>query len=95
MRAIESQYLGDVSSLPCSVCGKYGVELHHPRIGQGMAQRAEHFLVIPVCPDCHRGHAGIHGDRSLLKARRLTEMDLLAKTIELIYSRHREIEDAF
>lgn len=52
------------------------------REGQGMAQRAQNWLAIPLCPSCHTGPHGFHGDRQLLKARKLDEMDLLAMTIE-------------
>lgn len=55
--------------------------IHHCREGQGMAQRAQNWLAIPLCPLCHTGPQGIHGDRRLLKARKLDEMDLLAMTI--------------
>lgn len=56
-------------------------EIHHPREGQGGAQRASNWLAIPTCPDCHRGPHGIHGDKGLLKQAKVTEMDLLADTI--------------
>ena len=58
---------------------------HHIREGQGMSQRASDFLAIPLCPDCHQGGMGIHGDRTLLRIHKLTELDLLARTIELLY----------
>ena len=44
--------------------------------------RAQHWLAIALCPDCHTGPQGIHGNRQRLKARKLDEMDLLALTIE-------------
>lgn len=70
------QYLNDVAELPCMLCGAQPVELHHPRTGQGMSQRANDYLVIPLCPECHRGHNGVHGNQSLLKIQKLNEMDL-------------------
>ena len=78
----EKRYLDKVASLPCMVCGADGVHIHHVREGQGMAQRAQNWLAVPLCPTCHTGSQGIHGDRRLLKARKLDEMDLLAMTIE-------------
>ena len=80
--AKERKHMGKVAQLPCVVCGAEPVELHHIREGQGMAQRAQHWLVIPLCPDCHRGPRGVHGDKTVLRAQKLDEMDLLAKTIE-------------
>lgn len=84
MRKAEKRYLDRVAQLPCQCCGTYGVHIHHVREGQGMAQRAQNWLAVALCPDCHTGPQGIHGDRRLLKARKLDEMDLLAKTIEAL-----------
>lgn len=75
-------YMNGVAEHPCCVCGAEPVELHHVREGQGMAQRASNWLVVPLCPSCHRGPRGVHGDKSALRLRKLTEMDLLAMTIE-------------
>ena len=86
MRQAEKRYLNRVAELPCVLCGAHGVHIHHAREGQGMAQRAQHWLAIPLCPDCHTGATGIHGNRQRLKARKLDEMDLLALTIEQLNS---------
>jgi hypothetical protein len=67
-----------------------GVTLHHIREGQGAGQRASHWLVIPVCPECHQGPNGIHGDRSLLRIAKVSEVDLLARTIELVAQARKE-----
>jgi Zn finger protein HypA/HybF involved in hydrogenase expression len=82
MTKAEKQYLNRVAALSCALCDAEGVHIHHVREGQGMAQRAQNWLAIPLCPNCHTGSQGIHGDRRLLKARKLDEMDLLAMTIE-------------
>lgn len=51
-----------------------------------MGQRADDFLTVPVCPECHTGRDGIHGTRALLRVYRRSELDLLADTIRrLIY----------
>jgi hypothetical protein len=73
-----------VAQLPCSVCGVDGVQLHHIREGQGMAQRASNFLVVPLCPSCHTGPMGVHGDKTMMRIKKLTELDLLANTIEAL-----------
>jgi len=80
------QYLDWVAQQNCVLCGAYGVHCHHIREGQGMAQRASDFLAIPLCPDCHQGPMGIHGDRTMLRIHKMTELDLLAKTIQLLYA---------
>jgi hypothetical protein len=73
-----------VAQLSCAVCGVEPVELHHIREGQGAAQRAQHCLVLPLCPDCHRGPGGLHGlgTRGFYMRHKKDELDLLAETIE-------------
>lgn len=83
--AADKRHLDRVSQLPCATCGAYGVHVHHIREGQGMAQRADDWLVIPLCPSCHTGPQGIHGDRTMLRIKRVTELDLLAETLKAIY----------
>ena len=80
--AKEKRYLDRVAQLDCVVCGAHGVHVHHAREGEGMGQRAQNWLAIAVCPPCHVGPRGIHGDRSVLRQEKLDEMDLLARTIE-------------
>jgi hypothetical protein len=84
MRKAEREHLDKVSSLPCSLCGDSPVEVHHIREGQGMAQRANHFLTIPLCPACHRGPNGVHGDRSMMRIMKKDELDMLAETVEAL-----------
>lgn len=61
------------------------VQVHHIREGQGMSQRADDWLTIPLCPGCHTGQHGVHGDKTMLRIRKRTELDLLAETLERIY----------
>ena len=78
-----------VSQLPCCLCGAYGVHVHHIRQGCGMGQRADDWLTIPLCPSCHTGTKGIHGDKTILRIKKVDELDLLAKTLKKIYGRVR------
>ncbi len=55
----EQQWLSDVAELGCICCRNMGygasrAELHHVRNGQGMGQRADHYSVLPLCPQHHR-----------------------------------------
>jgi len=80
------QYKNKVASLGCMACrilgyGETPAQLHHVREGQGMAQRASDWLVIPLCVEHHTGTNGIHG-HGFEAMTKLTEMDLLAATIE-------------
>jgi len=48
------------------VCRRMGyegtpAEIHHPRRGTGLGQRASHYDAVPLCPEHHRGNTGIHG----------------------------------
>ena len=79
------RHMEKVAGLPCATCGVYGVQVHHIREGQGMAQRADDWLTIPLCPDCHTGKNGIHGDKTMLRIMKATELDLLADTYRKIY----------
>lgn len=85
MKKADSAYMGEVAGLPCAICGDFPVTVHHIREGQGMSQRASNYLTIPLCPFCHQGPQGIHGDQTMLRIHKVTELDLLAKTIEEVY----------
>lgn len=75
------RHMARVAELPCAVCRQPGPSLvHHIRTGHGMAQRASDWLTVPLCPDCHQGQHGIHGDRQKWIARKLSELDALADT---------------
>ena len=85
----EREYMGKVAALGCVVCrnagyGETPAELHHIRIGQGLAQKAGNYLVIPLCQNHHRlGGAGvaIHADQNHFERLYGGELDLLAQTI--------------
>ena len=81
MSAANIRHMGKVAQLPCACCGATGVHVHHIRDGQGMAQRASDFLTIPLCPDCHVGPLGVHGDKTMMRIHKLSELDMLADTI--------------
>ncbi len=80
----EIRHMGRVAELPCVLCGEQGVQVHHIREGQGMAQRASNWLVVPLCPSCHTGPLGVHGDQTMMRINKMTELDMLAKTIEAL-----------
>lgn len=85
-----------VAELPCVLCGEHPPStVHHIREGQGMSQRASDYLTVPLCPDCHQGPHGIHGDRSILRVNKLSELDLLAMTIKQLSERKEPCSEAF
>ena len=83
----EKRYMNRVAELGCVVCRMLGygptpAQLHHVREGQGMAQRAQNWLVVPLCPEHHQGKTGVHGDRSAMRQLKVNELDLLSQTIQ-------------
>lgn len=94
MTRAEKIYLDRVSSLGCIVCRDHeGADtpacIHHIREGQGMGQRAKNWLAIPLCPQHHQtGGVGVafHASPQAFQALYGSELDLLARTIELINS---------
>lgn len=82
----EKRHMGKVAQLACCLCGSEPVELHHVMEGRTPGRRSANWLVIPLCPDCHRGSRnGIHGQRAMLRIRKTTELELLAGTLERVY----------
>jgi len=79
----EREWMGGVASLPCACCGCCGPsQVHHIRDGMGMSQRASNWLTVPLCECCHTGQYGVHGDKSRMRARKMSELDWVADTIE-------------
>lgn len=93
MTSAERAHMDRVAALGCYLCRYLGygpspAQIHHVREGQGMAQRAQHWLVVPLC-DRHHSNAspdGIHGQRRAWKLAHIDEMDALADTIMLAVS---------
>lgn len=85
MNKAEKRHLDRIHEMQCCTCGAVGVEAHHIRTGQGMGQRAGHMLTIPLCKACHTGPSGVHGDKAIMRAQKLTELDLLDETLARLY----------
>lgn len=77
MRSVERAHVERLKAMPCIVCGSDGPsDAHEPE--QGMW-----FASIPLCRDCHIGpHNGIHGQRSIWRVQKLTELGALARLVE-------------
>jgi len=84
--AAEKRHMGKVARLECCLCGTEPVELHHILEGRTPGRKCSNWLVIPLCPDCHRGsHNGIHGQQAMLRVMKTNELALLAQTLEKVY----------
>jgi hypothetical protein len=78
--ASESDHIARVKELSCGVCGHPGPsDAHH--IEQG-----RHFLVLPLCKDCHQGSRnGWHGEKRMWAVYKATELSVLNETIRKLY----------
>ena len=85
MSLAAKRHMGRVAELPCCLCGTMPVEVHHVLEGRVPGRRGPDWLVLPLCPLCHRGPEGIHGTKAMLRVSRKTEMELVAETLEAIY----------
>ena len=85
----ERDYMSRVADLGCICCGK-PAELHHPRSGMGMGQRASHFDVIPLCPTHHRhGKVSIHLGKTQFERTFGTEKVLLKKVKKALVEKQK------
>ena len=46
-----------------------------------MSQRAGHYTAIALCKACHQGPLGVHGDKTLMRIHKLSEIDMVDSTI--------------
>ena len=75
----EREHIERIKAMPCVVCSAPGPSEAH-EIEQGLW-----FLSVPLCADCHRGgFNGIHGQRRIWQARKLTEIGALNETLRRI-----------
>ena len=95
--AAERRHMEAVAGLGCIAClldGNAGTpaEIHHPRAGAGLGQRAPHSDGIPLCSHHHRGTdhprtPSIHMDKHAFIARYGSEADLLNLTRDYLARR--------
>jgi hypothetical protein len=72
----QRKYLARVKELPCSVCDAPGPsEAHH------LEQKLQ-YTCVALCPSCHRGQLGWHGDKTMWRIKKMSELDALNTTIE-------------
>jgi len=72
-----------VKALPCCICGDSPSEAHHIR-EQG--SRIGDMATIPLCLACHRGETGVHGDKSMLRITKKTELQHMADVLAELYA---------
>jgi len=79
------RHLARVHDLPCGLCDARPVEAHHVMEGRTPGRKSDDRLAIPLCVGCHRGSKGAHGDKTMFKIYKKSELDILADTIEKVY----------
>lgn len=89
MSAKGARHMAKVAGLGCILCrhlgyGQTPAEVHHLKEECGAGQRQSDYITVPLCTEHHRGASGFHGlgRRAFTRTYRLTELDLLAMTIE-------------
>ena len=88
LSAAERRHLGNVKSLPCSVCNAPPPsQAHH--IVQG-----QQYTTVALCYDCHQGSLmGWHGQKRAWKIRKMDELDALNETIRRLIEDGYPLED--
>ena len=83
--AKQKRLMDRISKLPCIVCGRMPVEIHHARYaGTGMGRRNLDEC-IPLCPDCHRHCKNSrHNSPGIFKALHGDDKALHEKTCKLL-----------
>lgn len=79
MTAAERDHVGKVKESGCAVCDAACLAEAH-EIEQGLW-----WTAIGLCPDCHRGPMGIHGDKTLWRIHKIDEIKALNETLRRIY----------
>lgn len=79
--AAERAHIERIAEMDCAICWKPGPsEVHEPE--QGLW-----FLSIPLCASCHRDNFnGIHGQRRIWSARKMTELLALNETLRKVFA---------
>jgi hypothetical protein len=92
MSAAAKRHLERVAADGCSICRRIGyghtaAEVHHARDGVGAGQRNSDWIVTGLCTEHHRGANGVHGlgVRAFERTYGVTELELVAETLERLY----------
>jgi hypothetical protein len=82
------EYMREVASLGCLICEEQGTkdvpsEVHHAF----SAEDRSDWLVVPLCPEHHRGASGVHGlhRRTFEMRYRMSDARLLAATLARVH----------
>ena len=79
MTTAERAHVEKVKESGCACCGAAGW-VHAHEIEQGLW-----WTSIGLCPDCHTGPMGIHGDKTMWRIFKINEMEALNETLRRVY----------
>ena len=79
MTVAERRHVSRVKDSGCAVCGVGGC-VHAHEIEQGLW-----WTSIGLCPECHTGPQGIHGDKTLWRIYKMDEIKALNETLRRVY----------
>ena len=71
----------------CACCGATFAHVHHILEDRTPGRKADDWLTIPLCLECHTGTHGIHGTRQRWSLNKMSETKALAATLEGIYGK--------
>lgn len=83
MTTLEAEHVELVKESGCAVCDAAG-RVHAHEIVQGAW-----WLSIGLCPECHTGPMGIHGDKTLWRIHKMDEMKALNETLRRVAEAQR------
>lgn len=78
MTKTEREHVTRVKEQDCVVCDASGPTEAH-EIKQGLW-----FCSVSLCTHCHRGPMGLHGDKTLWRIHKMTEIEALNITLKRI-----------
>lgn len=76
----------------CFVCGSPYVEVHHVMYGSANRKLSDRYkLVVPLCPEHHRGNTGVHFKRDFdVSLKRLAQ-----EKFEAVYGANTSFQEVF
>lgn len=79
-----SDHMARVASLPCIICGAFGVQVHHVICGRYGQHKASDLDTIPLCKACHDE---LHAGKETWAAKHGPDYDYLPKVRQMLDDR--------
>jgi len=81
---VNKRHMARVAELPCSVCHRFPVHVHHSRDMElcGAAQKSSSWYTMPLCHECHRE---LHADKGKWEMTHGSQVSHVEKTLDRLY----------